>query len=499
VLGFPLPYPQELVYSTIARAGVHDGEVSPKQLLDSVFSDRRVIATVDLPSHMEKVAAQYPYGVSLTVDKLIDKHTLWPLYAPFIPPRRRQAIECWMKGESHGSVHLASGIAASRIKQKCSLHMCPVCLEEQVSEYGEDYWNRCWQVPMMKLCPMHGALHETNIRLHGEHRHAFIPLLEVKNTFELDVSDIDRKFANLVFPLLDKTILQSPTYYQWTLFYQELAKEFDFFTTGGRVKHTDIHCKYVSSWNGLWLRHWNLLPEKKDTAWLKGIFRKHRKSFSFAEHITVIDAMSEGEVQVAEAIKRAISLPSIEPTKKGVVAVSAQPLTKDQQLWLKEISLQCPKAVRKERSALYARLYRNHHGWLMQVNAEVRDSSPYFNNRVNWGDRDRQAAITLRREILRLEENLFLPRHSKSFLLHQLPNAVSIEKNLDKLPRCRTLLKYYSESIAEYQVRRLTTALIMNQKEHKKIKRWSLLRQAGLSDDRIFDLAGNFLKGVLKE
>jgi hypothetical protein len=36
MLGFPVPYTEELLYSTIARAGVYDGETSPKQLLDQV-------------------------------------------------------------------------------------------------------------------------------------------------------------------------------------------------------------------------------------------------------------------------------------------------------------------------------------------------------------------------------------------------------------------------------------------------------------------------------
>ena len=47
---FPTPLPDELIYSTVARAGLHHGIQSPKQLLDEVFQDRKVVATVDLPS-----------------------------------------------------------------------------------------------------------------------------------------------------------------------------------------------------------------------------------------------------------------------------------------------------------------------------------------------------------------------------------------------------------------------------------------------------------------
>ena len=37
---FPLPHPDELLYSSIARAGVYHGITSPKQLLDEVFGTR---------------------------------------------------------------------------------------------------------------------------------------------------------------------------------------------------------------------------------------------------------------------------------------------------------------------------------------------------------------------------------------------------------------------------------------------------------------------------
>ncbi|MFP7411255.1 TniQ family protein [Aeromonas veronii] len=52
MLNFPVPYPDELIYSLVARAGIHLGLTSPKQLLDEVFANRHVIATVDLPNHL---------------------------------------------------------------------------------------------------------------------------------------------------------------------------------------------------------------------------------------------------------------------------------------------------------------------------------------------------------------------------------------------------------------------------------------------------------------
>lgn len=57
MLNFPIPYDKELLYSTVARAraGIRQGIVSPKQLLDEIYGNRKVIATLDLPNQLEKV------------------------------------------------------------------------------------------------------------------------------------------------------------------------------------------------------------------------------------------------------------------------------------------------------------------------------------------------------------------------------------------------------------------------------------------------------------
>jgi hypothetical protein len=496
VLGFPLPYPQELLYSTIARAGVHDGETSPKQLLDSVFGDRKVIATVDLPSHIEKIAAQYPEKLGLVSEKLIAEHTLWPLYAPFIPDQRGRDIKQWMMRKSYGSAHLSSGIAASRIKHKLAFYLCPGCIDEQRAKYGEAYWDRCWQVPLIRLCAKHGPLQESNIHLNEEHRHAFIDISEVKCITELDVSDNDRRFTALAIPLVQCSILESPTYHQWTLLYQAFAKEYGCLEGRG-IDHRHLFRKYISRWGTSWLRQSNLMPDITDTSWLRGVFRKHRKSFSFAEHVTVIDALSEGQITISQAIQRALLFPSEEPKRKKLITVFESSNSKDQIQWLAAISEKSPKQARQEHPALYARLYRAQYVWLMQENAEQRVPYSNQNKRVNWNDRDRQTAKKLMQMITALEEDLSLPRLSRSFLLRQLPNTASIEKNLIKLPRCRTILKYYSETIAEYQIRRLTVTTVRQRIDGLDIKRWSLLRQAGLSDERMTDIATIFLNWLL--
>ena len=114
MLNFPVPYPDELIYSLVARAGIHLGLTSPKQLLDEVFANRHVIATVDLPNHLAPLARLLPDSMGLDVERLAYMHTLFPVYAPFTPEDRRKFCLEKMAGESQGAIHLILGIVASR-------------------------------------------------------------------------------------------------------------------------------------------------------------------------------------------------------------------------------------------------------------------------------------------------------------------------------------------------------------------------------------------------
>ena len=500
MLGFPAPYPEELLYSTIARAGVHDGETSPKQLLDMVFNNRGVIATVDLPSHVGKLASQYSDSLGLDTQTLISRHTLWPIYAPFIPQERNNKLREWMSGSSQGAAHLASGIAASRVKAKTKLFICVECLNEQKFKYGECFWNRLWQVPLLKICPAHGLLNMTSIELNGEHRHSHIPVEVAEIQEPVKSEDVDRTFSNQVAQLL-KVQNEGVSFSQWTSFYKHFASSWGYLH-GRRIDHAKIQEAVIQFWGKRWLSNAGIHPSGKETSWLREIFRKHRKSFSFAEHIVALSALSNGVVGISDAIEKASSMEtsSKKPHHAQLQAsVTENQLNQDQINWHQLLELSPPKAARQQNQALYARLYRNHYDWLMQINSVYHAENITVNKRVDWPQRDRQVARELRRAYQNLCEDLSAPHLSKTFLIHQLKQRATVEKNLHRLPRCSTLLAIYSENTAEYQARRLTRTHFLMLEQGREIKRWSLLREAGLSDERMTDIVAELLKEILSE
>lgn len=498
MLGFPVPYPEELLYSTVARAGVHDGDTSPKQLLDKVFNNRKIVATIDLPSHIEQLADQYPKSLNLGVATLISGHTLWPIYSPFLPAERKSKLKNWMLGKSQGAIHLSIGISASRIKTKECLYVCAECLKEQKLRYGECFWNRSWQIPLAKICLKHGPLNKTNIELNGEHRHSYIPVESSEILDPVEVVPVDKLFSQQLALLLRVENLEV-SFAQWTAFYRGLASRFGF-TNGSKVDHAQVHHVVNQFWGRHWLADANILPLEKETSWLKGLFRKHRKSFSHVEHIVAILALSNGLFNIDDAIKIASKLAIHDKTIAQDLTLQCAPqetLTFDQAQWIFLLNGRFPKQARLKEPALYARLYRNHHDWLMKADEAFHTERKPVNNRIDWSLRDRQAAKELRYILNTLSEDLKAPHLSKTFLIHQLKNPVTIEKNLHRLPRCSKLLSWYSENTSEYQARRLARAYFSMQENEQEIKRWSLLRQAGLSDERMTDVISELLKEIL--
>jgi len=500
MLGFPTPYPNELIYSVVARAGVHDGETSPKQLLDLVYNNRKVIATVDLPSHLESIVALYPKSLKLNANKLIDLHTLWPLYASFQPKERSDKLLNWMSGYSRGAAHLASGIVASRVKSKTRFYVCPKCLSNQKDKFGECYLNRLWQVPLIKVCPHHGPLYLTNTKVNGDHRHRYIPVESMELKSLLKVSNSDNLFTEQVNQLMHNQAV-TIEFAQWTEFYREFVSTHKF-VDGKRIDHAAVYDCIINFWGQKWLAVSGILPTSEETTWLKALLRKHRKSFSFAEHIVAILGISKGTVSISEAIESASTVATkikLSNQKSIFVPDNRAELTEDQANWKDLVQKEPPKQARSQKPALYARLYRKHRSWLLYINMHYCAEKKVVRNRINWVQRDQQFARVLYRTCCKLSEDLDAPYLSKTFLIHQLQYRSTIEKNLCQLPRCAKLLELYSESTSEYQARRLARACITTIQNHKSIKRWSLLREAGLSDERMTKPVSELLREILIE
>lgn len=502
VLNFPIPYAEELLYSTVARAGVRQGHTSPKQLLDEIFESRSVIATIDLPNHTAMLSRWLPE--EYTSEKLIYSHTLFPLYAPFVPEARRLQCIQWLYQRAHGAVHLTLGVAASRIKSPRFVRYCPGCLTAQREQYGEYFWLREWQVAGVESCLEHGVLMDTRIARPLIERHRFIAASPEHCHFTKQKKGkwVSGWINIQVRQLLTRPAQASPSFELWTEYYRSLACRLGFYRGKAQVDHSSIRDRVLQVWPAPWLTRNRLMPlcaDFDESDWLKAIFRKHRKSFNYLHHIIVHQALLGSHWQIDKVLNDVSRMPTRNTSQKiKVVIQKSSSQTPDQEAWLALLSFHPPLQARKTSPALYARLYRNHRDWLLDINhRHAQDKTNANAPRVDWDKRDREYLQALRQLATFFKANQQGPRRTRTYYLKLLGKHSTLEKNFHKMPRTSEFLADNSESISQYQVRRLQNAYHDLLSLYDSPPWWRLLRNAKLSEERMTEPARQYLENLV--
>ncbi len=447
---FPLPYRDELLYSVIARYGVHQGIVSPKELLDDVYNDRKVVATVDLPSHINKISSLYPQNDATSPVKLIYSHTLFPLYAPFVDEKRRINCLNFMRTQAKGSTHLALGVAASRIKQPRWLRYCSACLLEQKNIFGEYYWSRNWQISGADSCLLHGALINSNILRHPDHKHEFTPAnhhscrTDVNQRSKNQQSDL---IAKSVAELLQLKPFYSPTPEQWTSYYRAILFDHEL-NRGKHIDYKQLKEKVISFFGSKWLQKYGLYPDEIETCWLKTIFRKHRKAFSYLEHLVVWHSILRSDWQVSDVLKQVHLQPRENKTPyTPILDASKNDKVKHRELWLAGVAKNGVNYARKHKFGyVYMWLYRHDRKWLLQVNDQFKIPNIIKNPRIDWHKRDWHLVKLLCGIKNDSELKLDDPRHSMIWYLSKLYCGSTVGKHLNDLPLCKLFFMKFCEN-----------------------------------------------------
>lgn len=493
---FPRLYPDELLYSGIARCRVHLGISSHKTLLHMLFGDSKVAAITDLPTHIIALAN----NTGLDAANVIMRHTLFPLYAPFIPQERRTELFQAMLASDRPAIGLA-GASTALVKWPEWLRYCPACFADMAVRYGEPYWRRSWQIQGIDACSEHCCqLLNSPIPFRRAQRHEFhqaSPLFLPHDLRMIPASEEAVWFATSATQLLRFEELQSPGYEGWTNLYRYLATECG--ARRGRQVRTEVLWeKVLASHRKDWLAANGLLASCEPPSWLVAMFRKHRNAFSALQHMIVWSSLRPGQ-HVGEMILEATTCQaeSLDNEPRQEPFGDFKQLERHRALWLQALERHGGvKAARQsEGGARYAWLYRHDKNWLTTLNQTMR-SRHGNHSHTNWRDRDRKLVRRLLEIGLASEEDLSLPRKSSSWFLHKLPHRSSVEHHLKQLPLCSRFLARYAESVDEYQIRRLTNAILEDVRIGKVSKIWELKKRCGLENRKISPLVSRFINMI---
>lgn len=174
---FPTLYPDELLYSTLARYHIRSGNKSFKQTDLELFGySSQQICKITLTNNLNYLVKNFPLRSQQKVENLLQNHTLYPFYATFLMPQEVWLLKNSMSKKLSGSILDVAKVATNYSSDsKKFLKFCPDCLEEDTQKYGEPYWHRIHQVPGILVCPIHSVLLQDSsveVESKGIHYHA---------------------------------------------------------------------------------------------------------------------------------------------------------------------------------------------------------------------------------------------------------------------------------------------------------------------------------------
>ena len=149
---FPVPYPDELLYSVFARYYAHSGYMAYAFAAQDLFVKKATKPDIEFineltPDALERITQHIP------LESVIEKHTMFPYYARFLPKVRRQQAFSFlfqMDERYHNHLYLPKSKHIARF-----LRYCPLCAKEDRAQYGEAYWHRIHQMTGINICPKH--------------------------------------------------------------------------------------------------------------------------------------------------------------------------------------------------------------------------------------------------------------------------------------------------------------------------------------------------------
>lgn len=150
---FPASYPDELLYSQLARYYIKSGHIAYIFAAKELFHQSTDRPDVEFINRFSS-AARSVVAKDCSIEQIILKHTMFPYYGRFLPKERREkAFHALVSMETGYKNYLA--IPKSKDGKQRYLRYCPLCAQADRQRYGETYWHRIHQMTGIDICPVH--------------------------------------------------------------------------------------------------------------------------------------------------------------------------------------------------------------------------------------------------------------------------------------------------------------------------------------------------------
>lgn len=161
---FPSPYPDELLYSQLARYYTQSGYLAYTYAAQDLFAKKTVKPDIEFINKLRPDALMVMTNKE-SLEEIVLNHTMFPYYGRFIGLERRE--NAFRSLISMDGKH--RNLLPIPVNKNRHLRYCPLCAANDRDTYGETYWHRIHQLPGINICPVHYCyLQNTNIAINSE-------------------------------------------------------------------------------------------------------------------------------------------------------------------------------------------------------------------------------------------------------------------------------------------------------------------------------------------
>ena len=202
IVFFPELYEDELAYSWFSRYHVHSGHMSYSATARDLYGEAQAIPSAELlgifSNDVQRIIERY-----MSVSDFVEKHTMFPQYARFLPIDRRRTALVYILSRD-----LRYNDALYKRKGKPQMRYCPLCAAADRQRHGETYWHRKAQLAGANICLEHRCrLEDSTVGITTEslrykliHAEFVIPQ---DTAADFHVSDLEYQAAEYVMQVFD--------------------------------------------------------------------------------------------------------------------------------------------------------------------------------------------------------------------------------------------------------------------------------------------------------
>ncbi len=299
-------YEDELLYSAIGRYHFYTGNIDFRDTLEELFNKRTIAASFEIGTNIEALAKNL--GGKYTADYIINEHTIFPFYSPFLPKKRKAEVIKAIKFDGGSKVYTEIGMIAGGICEKKGIYYCPSCAKKDIEGCGEAYIHREHQLQGVFVCPRDGS----RLKLYPKSK---------KDCSRIEYLIFDSRFLDLDNNLYqdenhDKLLWLSQAAYfllkenltgiskeNISKAYKNVLYEKELSTSSGRVKQRELYEEFTSFYSKQFLELMESTIDFDDECnWLKVVTRNDKRVVHPIRQLMLINFLQEDISQFFKTI-----------------------------------------------------------------------------------------------------------------------------------------------------------------------------------------------------